>query len=318
VATLVCASLVGCATSRLTQEPGLVNAAPPIDPAATVASAAGIPRVAIVLYARQLRFDVPVSSYFGPHWKRRSTAKRLGSAVAEFPFLIVAATDGSSGTHTAAPYRLVIEASHATGGNKKWSKLSKLTNYLVPSVEESAVELEGRLMRDGALVKTYEARGTYKTKKHLLFVLAPWMWKLSVPSRTTADTFRDLFLQVQRDAGTVLTASTPEASAPPTPAPPAPAPTSASPPPAPASPPTSPPPVVTPPTTPSAAATTPAVPTAAATPAAATASAAPPAAAAPPAVPSSVATTPPASPAAGATTSAAAQPPATAPPEATP
>ena len=49
-------------------------------------------------------------------------------------------------------------------------------------------------------MKTYEAVGSYKIKRHLIFLVAPWMWGYRVPSNTMEDTFRDLFLQIHRDA----------------------------------------------------------------------------------------------------------------------
>jgi hypothetical protein len=185
-AALLVSLCAACASSRLTQEPGLV-------PSWDRRHPADVPHVDVVLHARQLRFDVPVGTYFAPRWSRRSTAKQLDRVLAEFPFLQPAAAG-------ATPYRLAIEATHATGGSKRWSKVGKMSNYLIPCVEETAVELEGRLLRDGQVVKTYEAVGTYKTKRHLLFLLWPLTWKNRAPGATTADTFRDLFLQVERDA----------------------------------------------------------------------------------------------------------------------
>ena len=158
-----------------------------------------LPPITVVLYARQLRFDTPVDTYLGPHWSKRSTQSQLEKVASEFPFL--QAPDAPNARPT--PYRLVIEATHATDGNKRLSKISSMTKYLFPSTEHVAVELEGRLSRDGALIKTYEATGTYKTRKHLLFLLWPPAWGLGTSGDTTADTFRDLLLQIEQDAGTL-------------------------------------------------------------------------------------------------------------------
>jgi hypothetical protein len=150
---------------------------------------------------RQLKFDTPTSGHFGPNWKKRSLGKKLQSVLDEFPFVTMAPADETGEPpELPRPYALVIEATHATEGSAGWSKVSSMSKYIIPSAELSAVELEGRLLRDGALVKAYEARGTYKTRKHLLFLLAPWMWKLGAPGATAQDTFRDLLAQVERDA----------------------------------------------------------------------------------------------------------------------
>jgi hypothetical protein len=165
------------------------------------ASTANLPSITVLLYARQLRFDVPVSAFIGPHWSKRATQRQLERVAAEFPFLRYGSTTGPEET----PYRLVIEATHATGGSKRMNTISRFTKYLIPCAEESAVELEARLSREGAPLKTYEAVGRYQTKRHLLFLLVPMRWNLSAPGETTADTFRDLFLQVERDAAALLT-----------------------------------------------------------------------------------------------------------------
>ena len=185
--------LFGCASTRLTQEPGLVAIRNAQDPRPE------LPKITVVLYTRQLRFDTPVDTYFSPHWSKRSTRQQLDQVAREFPFLQAEGAPDAAAT----PYRLAIEATHATDGNKKLSKISRLTKYLIPSTEHVAVELEARLSRDGTLMKTYEATGTYKTRKHLLLLLAPWMWGVGTSGDTTADTYRDLFLQIERDAGTL-------------------------------------------------------------------------------------------------------------------
>ena len=185
--------LAGCASRRLTQEPGLVAMR---DPQAAHPS---LPKISVVLYARQLRFDTPVDTYLAAHWSKRSTQRKLERVAAEFPFLQAEGAPDAAAT----PYRLVIEATHATGGNKKMSKISSMTKYIIPSTEHVAVELEGRLSRDGTPMKTYEATGTYRTQKHLLLLLVPWRWGLGVSGNTTADTFRDLILQIERDAATL-------------------------------------------------------------------------------------------------------------------
>ena len=189
--TILCLS--GCASTRLTQEPGLVAMRD------SQGAHPALPKITVVLYTRQLRFDTPVDTYVSPHRSKRSTQQKLDRVAHEFPFLQAQGAPDA----VATPYRLTIEATHATGGNKKLSWISSMTKYLIPSTEHAAVELEARLLRDGTLMKTYEATGTCKTRKHLLFLLAPWMWGVGTAGDTTADTFRDLFLQIEQDAGTL-------------------------------------------------------------------------------------------------------------------
>jgi len=186
--------LSGCATRPLTQQPGLVTTWD-----RSRDTRPSLPAIAVLLHTRQLRFDTPVSAYVGPHWTQRATLKQLERVLREFPFL-QSTTSGSDDTR----YRLVIEATHATYGDKRLSAISKFTKYLIPSSERNAVELEATLSRDETLLKTYEAVGTYTTKRHVLYLLLPMTWGLHVRGETTAQTFRDLFLQIERDAQEVL------------------------------------------------------------------------------------------------------------------
>ncbi len=192
--------LAGCASSRLTQEPGLVTAGHRVD----ASGPSTTPTVSVILHTRQLRFDAPVGSYFGPHWANSTTQKRLEQVLGEFPFLQPAAPDAAR-----SPYRLVIEATHATSGNKRLSTISSFTKYLIPCSEQHAVELVAVLLRGATPLKTYQSVGTYTTKRHLVFLLLPMRWGLRVAGDTTTDTFRDLFLQLQRDAGTLLADGSP-------------------------------------------------------------------------------------------------------------
>jgi hypothetical protein len=190
----VCAILwiAGCATRPLSQQPGLVTG---WDRAAHPHPS--LPSIAVLIHTRQLRFDTPVAAYVGPHWAQRATLKQLEQVLQEFPFLHPSAPESNP---TQTPYRLVIEATHATYGDQRLSAIAKFTKYLIPSSERNAVELDAVLSKDGVPLKTFEAVGTYTTKRHLLYLLLPMTWGLNVKGETTAQTFRDLFLQIERDA----------------------------------------------------------------------------------------------------------------------
>jgi len=170
------------------------GAAPPQQPAAAAPSAAAT--TPVMLYTRQLRFDKPADGYVGPHRWKRSATTQLERALRAFPALRLAQSETE---FAAASPRLIIEATHATSGSKGWSTVSRMTKYLVPSEDTSTVELDAKLMRGDTVVKTFEAQGAYATKKQLLWLLAPWMWKLGVPGAVTADTFRELLGRVQQE-----------------------------------------------------------------------------------------------------------------------
>ena len=192
ICLLVLAMLVtGCANTRLSHEPGLVTAwgGGPF-PAMTRP-----PELALILHTRHLAFGQPSSSLVSKWWSKKKIRKQLKDVEGEFPFLSRAQWD-AKGT----PYRLEIEATHAIRGSKFHSGLSSTTKYIIPVSEKAFVELEAWLYRGPELLNTYEAVGSYKIKRHLLFLLVPWMWGYKVPSTTMEDTFRDLFLQIQQNA----------------------------------------------------------------------------------------------------------------------
>lgn len=184
--------VAGCATRPLGHQPGLVtgwNQSQHTHPS--------LPSIAVLIHTRQLRFDTPVAAYVGPQWAQRATRQQLERVLREFPFLHPATPES---TKSPTSYQLVIEATHATYGDKRLNTISKFTKYLVPSSERNAVELDAILLKDGVPLKTFEAVGTYTTKRHLLYLLLPMTWGLNVKGETTAQTFRDLFLQIERDA----------------------------------------------------------------------------------------------------------------------
>ncbi len=185
--------VAGCANARVahgTSSPaGIVPARSPAP------SATPIP---VILYARQLRFDRPTGGFMSPRRWKGAAAKQLERAVSHFPSLRLASQmEIESGISSP---RLLIEATQATAGSKQWSTVSSMTKYLVPSTEDSEVELSARLMDGDTIVQPFTASGAYTTKKHLLLLAAPWMWRLGVPGAVTQETFRELLRQVQPEA----------------------------------------------------------------------------------------------------------------------
>ena len=183
--------VTGCANTRLSHEPGLVTAWD----GGSFPAMEQPPEISLILHTRYLSFGQPSDSPVGKWWSKKKVRKQLEDVMGEFPFLGEAQWDAKD-----TSYRLVIEATHAIRGSKFHSGLSSTTKYIIPVSEKGFVELEAWLYRDAQLLETYEAVGSYKMKRHLLFLLVPWMWGTRVPSNTMEDTFRDLFLQIQEDA----------------------------------------------------------------------------------------------------------------------
>ena len=183
--------MAGCANTRLSHEPGLVTGwdrqpFPAMERP---------PELSLVLHTRHLAFGQPSYSPVSKWWSKHKIRKQLKDVEGAFPFLSHAQWDGQD-----TPYRLEIEATHAIRGSKFRSELSSTTKYIIPVSEQGFVELDAWLYRGSELLGTYEAVGSYKRSRHLLFLLVPWMWGYQVPSHTMEDTFRDLFLQIQQDA----------------------------------------------------------------------------------------------------------------------
>ena len=170
---------------------------------APLTAAAPAPDLAVKLYTRHLSFGEPGESPFSKWWTKRKLHEQLKDVKAEFPFLAHARWEPAEDAEE-APYRLVIEATHAIEGNKTLHWFSATSRYLIPSSETGVIDLHGRVYRGETLLKAYDAVGRYRNKRHLVFLALPWLWGYRVPSRTMEDTFRDLFLQVQRDAATLF------------------------------------------------------------------------------------------------------------------
>jgi hypothetical protein len=187
--TLSCALLcTGCAYTHLSQHPDL---APSRTPADEVISAA--PKVQVVLYFRELKFNAPDTGFFSSHWSKSSAQRKLTRVLKEFS-AFTADLDAS-----AVPSRMVIEATHDTEGNLKVSTLCRLTKYIVPCTEEHRIVVDAVLTREGQAPKTYEAAGSYRVRKHLLWLLLPFRWHRSVPGDTAMNAFRDVLIQAERD-----------------------------------------------------------------------------------------------------------------------
>ena len=182
----------GCALPNPTHHPGLATrwnpqAASPIPPVTTA-----LP-IDIVLHThRTFIDDRPSSSWLMTGMAKRAVERGCNEALKRFPFLSLAKQrrDG-------APYRLVIEATHATRRNQAKVVLSALTLFLIPANQELSLELEAHLYQDSTLLKTYEATGTHRFHPNWFNALSSH----SIPKQTIQDTFCDLFLQIQQDGG---------------------------------------------------------------------------------------------------------------------
>jgi len=112
----------------------------------------------------------------------------------EFPFMASVKLETSD-----APYRLEIDATHAIRSNPWMTILSVWSLFLIPSRTEASLELAARLYHSSRLLKTYQAMGSYQSTAHLVFLPVSFR-RQSIALRSKEDTFRDLFLQIQRDA----------------------------------------------------------------------------------------------------------------------
>jgi hypothetical protein len=186
----IAVSLTGCAQTRLSHEPGLV-ATWNRQPLPATSSPA---KLTLMLYTRYLEFDQPSDPSIAKWWSKHKVRHQLEDVIGEFPFLTLATSDGIPPED-----RVVVEATHAIRGNKFLNTISQSTHYLIPSSARGVIELDARVYRTNQPPTFYEAVGTYAIKRHALFLALPFLWGYKVPARTMEDTFRDLFLQIQRD-----------------------------------------------------------------------------------------------------------------------
>lgn len=187
-------ALAGCANTRLSHEPGLIDRWK-----AQPAYTGPVPALSVVLHRRLMLFGQPAGFGFRKWWVKRGAVDRLEGVMKEFPVLGQASLEAED-----AEYRLYIEGTHSIDGNKTLKIISGITKYVIPSWEHGSVELDARLYRGDEELKRYRAVGHYKVRWFLLILAAPWMWHMSVPSEVVEDTFRDLFIQLQDDGAQVF------------------------------------------------------------------------------------------------------------------
>jgi len=111
----------------------------------------------------------------------------------EFPFLERANFDVSD-----AAYRIVVDTVQEDKGTETQAFLTGFTLFLLPMKSGATYELTGTVSRGSQKLKTYQATGDFNMIFHLLFIL-PVTWRPGVIAATLDDTYRDLFLQIQRD-----------------------------------------------------------------------------------------------------------------------
>ncbi len=186
----IAVSLTGCAQTRLSHEPGLVTTwdRRPLPPTTFPTT------LPVILHTRYLEFDQPSDPSFEKWWSKYKVRHQLEDVIGEFPFLALVSSDEAP-----TGDRVVVEATHAIRGNKFLNTISQSTHYAIPSSARGAIELDARVYRNGQPPTSYSAVGTYAIKRHILFLALPFLWGYKVPARTMEDTFRDLFLQIQRD-----------------------------------------------------------------------------------------------------------------------
>ncbi len=189
--------LTGCAISKPIHQPGLVTH---WDRQGRFAQTPA-PQIKLVLNSRYVAFDD--RSMFPPlTWISRGIVRaHLVNVLPRFPSLANASFDLDQ-----ASYTLVIDAVHTERASKLQTFLSAATIFLIPNRWDYALELEGKVYRGTALLKTYKATGRYVTRCHLIFLL-PVGWHFGVPGQMKDDTFADLFLQIQQDASDLFRSS---------------------------------------------------------------------------------------------------------------
>lgn len=188
--------LTGCAQRRLTHEPGLVSA---WDRSQPFPADSPSPQIALVIHPRYLEYGKPTEPGVAKWWSKHKVRHQVDDVIGEFPFLRQARP-----TDVEAPYRLEIEATHAIRGNKTLHWFSGATYGLIPEKATGVIELDAVVAQGVQALKSYTATGSYAITRQALLMLLPMKWGYKVPAATMEDTFRDLFLQIQRDAPTLF------------------------------------------------------------------------------------------------------------------
>jgi hypothetical protein len=192
---VACSLLTGCALSKPIHQPGLIASWNPQAPVPSVDA----PPIALSLQTRRTYGDDRPSSSWLYTWESdRAVQRALRKTLPQFSLLARAKPDVPD-----APYRLVIDATTAQRFDhaRLWTAL---TFFLIPFREELAVELEARFFREATLLKTYRASSTQQYTVHLLSMFVGGFFRYRASGRTIEDTFGDLFLQLQRDAPSLL------------------------------------------------------------------------------------------------------------------
>jgi len=135
----------------------------------------------------------------GRWWSKRKVQEQLQTTMDAYPFLRQRTANTAS-----APYRLVIEATHRVEGSKFVHAVGQMSYHVIPSTERRSFELEGRVYRNAEKLRTYEAAEFYQTRRQILFLATPWLWRPSLSAEAMQDAFRRLFQQIQTDAATLF------------------------------------------------------------------------------------------------------------------
>ncbi len=196
---------LGCAYKPLTQTSGPVQSAASLD-SAVVKSAGALPSsltpaISLSLHARYLHFGKPMGPSMEKWWAKQQTKlrARVQDMQCQTPWLVSARWDDAE-----AIDRLVLETTFDTRGSKARYWITEFSKYLVPSSDEGVVSVRARVYRKGALVREYEAEGTYRTRRHLIFLFLPMMWHSTVPGKVAENTIQDALLAVEHDAQTLF------------------------------------------------------------------------------------------------------------------
>ena len=188
----------GCAYQPIAQKPELGLST------GLAASAFAIqPDVSLALYTRFLSFGSPLGPSMEKWWAKQQThlRTRVDAIARQTPWLASARWDDPK-----AAYRLVLETTFDTRGNKARYLLTDFSKYLIPSSDEGVVSVTARVYRGPTELHTYEAEGTYRTRRHILFLLLPLFWHGQVPGKVAQDTVKDVLLEITNDAPTLFAA----------------------------------------------------------------------------------------------------------------
>ena len=190
--------VTSCAYQALAQKPGLVLS---MDLAASAPAIK--PDVSLTLYTRFLSFGSPLGPSMEKWWAKQQThlRSRVDVIARQTPWLASARWDDPK-----AAYRLVLETTFDTRGNKARYMLTDFSKYLIPSSDEGVVSVTARVSHGPTELHAYEAEGTYRTRRHILFLLLPMLRHGQVPGKVAEDTIKDVLLEIANNAPTLFAA----------------------------------------------------------------------------------------------------------------